>query len=189
VPILPLVIYRWKFAIHRIRKLKDRYPDLVFSIRYEDLATDPDVHFREICGFLGIPYDPDVMTFHRKKSEAESAYADSAELEQIHQSLFNPISTQRINLWQKEMSDRQIRIADLVAGKTAEKAGYRRKYTSFDLGLYLWILPVLVYATIMYRLILFGDHLPYRMRNSLNSALGIFLKVYWKFNRRRVNPL
>jgi hypothetical protein len=88
-----------------------------------------------------------------------------------------------------EMNRHDIRIADLVAGKSAEKAGYKREYSSFNFWLYLRVLPALIYANAMYRLILMGDHLPYRMRNSLNRTLGIFLKVYWKINERKVKPL
>ena len=119
----------------------------------------------------------------------EKAYADSREIAIVHRSLFNPISTDRMDLWKKEMTPREIRVADLVAGKTAEKAGYERRYPSFNLGLYLWVLPTLVYASVMYHLLLLGDHLPYKMRNSLNQALGVFLKLYWKFNKRKVKPL
>jgi len=54
-----------------------------------------------------IPYHPDVFDFYRKKAEAEKAYAASDDLGQIHQSLFNPISTARMNLWQTEMSERR----------------------------------------------------------------------------------
>jgi hypothetical protein len=189
VPIVPLVIYRWKFALRLMLKLKKKNPGLIYTIKYEDLAADPENRFRELCGFLGIDYDPSVMSFYQKKSEVEKAYAGSDDLNLVHKSLFNPISTERMNRWQSEMSPRDIRIADLVAGKTAEKAGYTRQYTKFNPGLYLWILPTLVYARIMYRLILMGDHLPYRMRNSLNRTLGIFLKVYWKINKRKVKPL
>jgi hypothetical protein len=189
VPIVPLVIYRWKFALHQAWKLKKKFPDLVYSIKYEDLAADPEPRFRELCHFVGIDYDPSVMSFYQKKTEVEQAYAGSEEIRQVHQSLFNPISTSRMNLWQTEMSPRAIRIADLVAGKSAEKAGYKRQYTSYNTGLHLWILPTLIYASVMYRLILLGDHLPYRMRNSLNQLLGIFLKVYWKINKRKVKPL
>jgi hypothetical protein len=101
----------------------------------------------------------------------------------------NPISTQRMNLWKTQMSRRDIRIADLVAGKTAEKAGYQREFTSFNPFLYLWILPTLIYGWAMYRLLLLGDYLPYRMRNSVIQFLGIFLKVYWKMNKRKVKAL
>ncbi len=90
----------------------------------------------------------------------EKAYAGSEEIALVHKSLFNPISTSRMNLWKTEMSPRQVRVADLVAGKTAEKAGYERKHPSFNIGLYLWILPTLIYASLMYRMILLGDHLP-----------------------------
>ncbi len=189
VPIVPLVVYRWKFALKRMLKLKKQYPDQIFSIRYEDLVADPEHHFRDICQFLGIPYDPAVLSFYRKKSAVEKAYSDIAEISQVHQSLFNPISTRRTDLWKMEMDPRDIRVADLVAGKMADKAGYKRQYTRGNPGLYLWILPTLIYASVMYRLILLGDRMPYQLRNGLNRFLGIFLKIYWKFNKRKVRPL
>ncbi|MCU0370953.1 MAG: sulfotransferase [Bacteroidales bacterium] len=189
VPIVPLVVYRWKFAYRRMQKVKKKHPDLFYSLKYEDLASDPEKKFREICGFLGLKFDPHVLSFYEKKEEAERAYAGSEEIAIVHKSLFNPISTDRMNLWEKEMTERQIRVADLVAGKTAEKAGYIRKYPRFDLALYLWILPTLIYGSIMYRLLLLGDHLPYKWRNNLNRRLGIFLRIYWKLNKRKVKPL
>jgi hypothetical protein len=134
VPIIPLVVYRWKFAYRRMQKLKKLYPDRIYSLKYEDLATEPENNFEAVCRFLGIDYDPSVMSFYEKKSDVEKAYAGSDDLQQVHQSLFNPISTVRMNLWQTEMSDHDIRIADLVAGKLAEKAGYKRKFPKFNFG-------------------------------------------------------
>jgi len=189
VPVVPLVVFRWKFALKRMWELKKHVPEQIFSIRYEDLVADPEHHFRDICRFIGIPYDPDVLSFYRKKSAIEKAYAGSDEIQQVHQSLFHPISTRRINLWKSEMRAREIRIADLVAGKAAEKAGYERQYTRFNIGLYLWILPTLIYAWVMYQLILLGDRMPHKLRNGLNRFLGIFLKSYWKFHKRKIKPL
>jgi len=189
VPIVPLVVYRWKFALHQAWNLKKQHPDLISSIKYEDLAADPEKHFRELCRFMDIGYDPSVMSFHEKKSEVEKAYTGSTEIGVIHKSLMNPISTQRMNLWKTQMSPRDIRIADLVAGKSAEKAGYKREFSKFSLFLYLWVLPTLIYGWGMYRLLLLGDFLPYRLRNSFIRLLGIFLKFYWKINKRKVKPL
>jgi hypothetical protein len=138
---------------------------------------------------LGLPYDPAVFEFYRKKEEVEKAYLGSEEIMQVHRSLFNPVSKDRLNGWKKEMTPRQVRMADLVAGRSADKAGYVRQYTSRDPLLYLKMLPILTYAGLMYRLILFGDHLPFRMRNGLNRILGVFLKVYWKINKREIKPL
>ncbi|HOX78328.1 MAG TPA: sulfotransferase [Bacteroidales bacterium] len=189
VPVVPLVIYRWKFAYRLMQKLKKQHPGQVYSMKYEDLATDPEKTFRDACAFLELDFDPHVLSFYEKKEEVERSYAGSEEIAIVHKSLFNPISTDRMELWKKQMTPRQIRVADLVAGKTAEKAGYGRQYPSFNIFLYLWILPTLVYASLMYRLIRMGDHLPYKWRNTLNKRLGIFLKLYWKFNKRKVKPL
>jgi hypothetical protein len=189
VPIVPLVVYRWKFAWKRMQKLKKHHPELIYSLRYEDLATDPENTFRDVCRFMDLEFDPAVFNFYEKKEEIEGAYGGSEELKIVHRSLFNPISTDRMNLWKTQLTERQIRVADLVAGKTAEKAGYERQYPGFNLWLYLWILPTLIYGLVMYRLILLGEHLPHSWRNGLNQALGIFLKIYWKFNKRKVKPL
>jgi hypothetical protein len=189
VPIVPLVVYRWKFALKRMWQLKKQNPGLIHPVRYEDLVADPERHFRGICDFLGIPYDPEVLSFYRKKSEVEKAYTGLDEIRLVHQSLFNPISTRRTELWKAEMSAQEIRMADLVAGRAAEKAGYERQYARFNPLLYLWILPLILYGYLMYRLLLLGDSLPYGMRGCLNRFLGIFLKVYWKFNKRKVKPL
>lgn len=189
VPIVPIVIYRWKFALKKMWKLKSEHPDLIYSIRYEDLVADPELHTRRLCEFLRIEFDPSVLSFYEKKDEAQALYKGNQDLSKIHKSLFNPISTEKVNKWQTDMTPRQIKIADLVMGKTAEKAGYNRMYPKFDLLLYLWISPALIYASVMYKLIMLGDHLPYKMRNSLNRFLGIFLKVYWKFNQRKVKPV
>ena len=189
VPVVPIVVYRWKYALKKMWRLKEKNPGLVYSIKYEDLVADPEHHCRLLCNFLNIEFDPSVLSFYQKKSEVEKIYAGEEGISQIHKSLFNPISTERMNKWQTDMTPRQIKVADLVMGNTAEKAGFSRMYPKFNLGLYLWILPSLIYASIMYKLIMLGDYLPYKMRNSLNKTLGIFLKLYWKFNRRKVKPL
>lgn len=189
VPIVPIVIYRWKFALKKMWKLKAEHPGLIYSIRYEDLVAEPEKQTRLLCGFLGIDFDPSVLGFYEKKEEAQAQYAGNQDLSKIHKSLFNPISTEKVDKWKQEMTERQIRIADLVMGKTAEKAGYKRMFPRFNILLYISILPALIYANLMYKMIMLGDHLPYKMRNSLNRFLGIFLKIYWKFNQRKVKPV
>ncbi|HLN52361.1 MAG TPA: sulfotransferase [Lentimicrobium sp.] len=189
VPVVPIVIYRWKYALKKMWHLKEKHPGLIYSLRYEDLVADPELHSRRLYEFLGIEFDPSVLEFYEKKQEAEKAYGTDDTIKQIHKSLFNPISTGRMEKWRTDMTPRQIRVADLVGGRTAEKAGYQRMYKGFNPLLYLWISPALIYASIMYRLIMLGDHLPYKMRNSLNKSLGIFLKLYWKFNQRKVRPI
>lgn len=189
VPIVSLVVYRWKFAWRLAHKLKKQHPGLVYSLRYEDLAANPETEFGKLCGFLGIDFDPSVMNFYEKKAEVEKAYAGSNDINIIHKSLLNPISTQRMNLWKTQMTTKQIRIADIVAGKSGRLAGYKPEYPGFIFSVWVKTLPMQVYGNLMYRMLLLGDHLPYKLRNSLGRFLGIFLKVYWKLNKRKVKPL
>ncbi|MHC1778058.1 MAG: sulfotransferase [Lentimicrobium sp.] len=189
VPIVPLVVYRWKFAWRLADKLKKQQPGLVYSLRYEDLAVNPETEFGKLCNFLGIEFDPSVMKFYEKKQEVEKVYANSNDINVIHKSLLNPISTSRMNLWKTQMTPKQIHIAEIVAGKTGEMAGYKREYPGFNPWLWLQSLPMQAYGYLMYQMLLLGDHLPYSMRNSLGRFLGIFLKVYWSLNKRKVKPL
>jgi len=189
VPIVPLVVYRWKFAYRLVRKLKEKTHGKVYSLRYEDLANDPETEFGKLCDFLGIDFDPAVMKFYEKKSVLEQAYKGSNDISIIHKSLLNPISTSRMNLWKTQMTPKQIRMAEAVAGKTGKLAGYEPQYPGFSFATWLQTLPMQIYGWFMYRLLLLGDHLPYHLRNSLGRFLGIFLKIYWKLNKRKVKSL
>ncbi len=189
VPVVPLVVYRWKFALKKALKLRNKNPGLIYMLRYEDLATNPEPHLRAMCDFLGLPFDASVLSFYKKKDEVEHAYESSGELKTIHRSLLKPISTDSLDRWKEEMTPKQIRMADLVAGKLAEKTGYKREYRGFNLWLYLKISPLLLYANLMYRALLLGNRLPWRWQKPLNQFLGIFLKTYWKFNQRKVQAI
>lgn len=189
VPIVPLVVYRWKFALKLALNLKKKNPGLIYMIRYEDLAENPEPHLREMCDFLNLPFDASVLSFYKMKDVVEQAYGNSEEIKTIHRSLLNPISTDRSNRWKEEMTASQVRLADMVAGKMAEKMGYHREYTRFNLWLSIKTSPLLLYANLMYRALLLGSRLPWRWQQPLNRFLGIFLKTYWKFNQRKVKAL
>ena len=186
VPVVPLVIYRWRFAIQLVRNLKKKFPDSVYSIRYEDLVTDTEKQFKDLCNFLRIEFNQSVLNYYDKKELLKTKYAHSDELLKIHKSLLRPINTGRMDVWKSEMNERDIKVADLVAGKVADSAGYVRKYKKFNLWLFLWILPTLIYGKLMYSMILFGEKLPYKWRNRLQDFLGMFLKAYWKINQKKI---
>ncbi|MBV2245599.1 MAG: sulfotransferase [Lentimicrobium sp.] len=189
VPIVPLVVYRWKFALKLALKLKKKNPECLYMLRYEDLAKNPEPQLRAMCNFLNLPFDASVLSFYEKKAVVEQAYGDSEEIKTIHRSLLKPISTDRLNRWKEEMTAKQIKLADLVAGKMADKVGYQREYPHFNLWLYVKLSPLLLYANLMYRALLLGSRLPWRWQQPLNRFLGIFLKTYWKFNQRKVQAL
>ena len=186
IPLVPLVVFRWKFAYLQFKKLWKRNPDTFYFLRYEDLASNPEEEIKKVYAFLGIEYKQEVFDFYKKEKEMKEAYGNSRELLDIHRSLLNPVNTSRINTWKEKMSDKQIRMADLVAGRTAEECGYERKFKKFNFLTYLQTVPLVVYGKIMYRLMLWGERLPYKIRNGLLEFLGIFLKLYWSLNKNKL---
>ena len=174
VPIVSLVVYKWKYFYKKALEASKKNPDSFFFLRYEDLATEPELYFRKVSDFLGITYLPEVFDFYKMKSKAEETYPTEV-LEKHHQSLFNPINTSRLGLWKKSMSETQVRIADQVAGDYAELAGYSRKYTGFNFRISLLALPGVLYAKFIYLLTNIVDRFPYRLREKILSKGPLLL--------------
>jgi hypothetical protein len=174
VPIVSLVVYKWKYFYKKALEASKKNPDSFFFLRYEDLATEPELYFRKVSDFLGIDYLPEVFDFYKMKSKAEETYPTEV-LEKHHQSLFNPINTSRLGLWKKSMSETQVRIADQVAGDYAELAGYSRKYSGFNFRIALLALPGVLYAKFIYLLTNIVDRFPYRLREKILSKGPLLL--------------
>ncbi len=41
----------------------------IFHIKYEDLVKNPEVWFEKICGFIGVPYEPEAIEYGKKEDE------------------------------------------------------------------------------------------------------------------------
>lgn len=188
LPVVSLVVYKWKYFYKKALQAALKYPDSFYFIRYEDLATDPHLHFRKICEFLGIDYLPEVFDFYKMKEKADEMYPGDI-LQKHHKSLFNPINTSRLGLWKKSMSRRQIRIADQVAGSYAEKAGYERAFTGFSPIIALQALPGVMYARFLYFMTVIIDKFPYRLREKLLSKGPLWLaKTFGRIFSKKNKP-
>lgn len=184
LPVVSLVVYKWKYFYKKALQTSRMHPGSFYFIRYEDLVTHPERHLQKLCDFLAIPFVPEVLDFYKKKGEAEKKYPSEI-LEKHHKSLFNPVNASRIGRWKSSLSERQIRIADLVAGRYAELAGYERKYKGFNVWIGCLALPGVVYARLIYLMTCFVDRLPYRLRGKIltkgplwiaRSLAGLFRK-------------
>lgn len=174
VPVVSLVTYKWKYFYKQALAASRRYPGDFLFLRYEDLATQPERFFAEVCAFLKIDYLPSVFDFYKKKEEVAKTYPTEI-LEKHHKSLYNPINTSRLGLWKKNMTPAQVKVADMVAGKYAGMAGYERQYTNFGIFTCLRALPGLAYARLLYLLTRIIDRFPYRWREKILSKGPLWL--------------
>jgi hypothetical protein len=183
-PSVPLQVGRWKFFVSRFLKLKKRFPDRYYILRYEDLVTDQEKTFRSICGFLGIPFTPAVFEYYQKKDVTLQTYGNPT-WEKFHSNVLKPINTGSMNTWQNEMTPKQVRMADHIAGKYADKLGYARENKKFSLGLYLKALPLLAYNYILLSLMVFGSYLPFKVSQWWFLKSLLLLKTYLFFKGKK----
>lgn len=180
LPIPSMLVKKWKNFVLSFNRAMNNYPDSHRVIRYEDLAADPVNQIRSLCEFAGITFLPEMLEFHEQKEKVEDSKAHQL-VQKYHQSLLHRINTSRIGLWEKQLSQLTIRIADITAGKTAETAGYQRKYKRFRPCIYLLALPGIVYAQVLIHLTRIVDHFPYKWRMKiLNEWPWKIAKVYQK---------
>lgn len=102
----------------------------------------------------------------------------------IHKSLMYPVNTGRMDLWKTQMTDLEVKIADQIAGKTADIMGYSRKTKKFSWSVYMKSLPMAVYGKILFRLMQWGSLLPYRSSRWLSLNLPKLVRFYSRFSEK-----
>lgn len=184
MPNVTLLAYRWKYSFRIIEKAATLYPDRFFKIRYEDIASQPEYHFDSLCRFLCIPEDPSIVNFHTRKKELETAFPPDI-IQRYFSSLMQPIDDRKVGVYKQKLTARQIRIADLVVGKMAEKAGYRRDSTRFSIWDYLWVAPAIAYTQGLYVIGKLVKILPFSWMLWLVNKPSIVVGIYtWLFGSK-----
>ena len=113
---LTIAIERWDMDNSAVADAVSRGEALL--LRYEDLTASPEAAFRMVFSYLGLPWDPDVLT------SGKSAYTDAkrmfrARLDQVAQ----PI-VQRTDRWRQVLDDREAAEVTARTADTASRIGY-----------------------------------------------------------------
>jgi hypothetical protein len=109
----------WARGIRAGEHAQREHPDAVLTVRYEDLARDPEREVPRICEFLGLAYEHEMLALER---------ADPAKIvpDQVSwfPTLFEGINTQAVGRWRSEMSPRDQRVFGALAGAELGRLGY-----------------------------------------------------------------
>lgn len=140
----PIIVHRWRKSLNINFKLQKKYPDRFYYLRYEDLVEDPEKYFGEMCDFLKIPREKQIFDFHKYKEKFLQHYSDD-DLNLYHSKLFKPISNKNVGDWKKKLTAEQVAIAELIAGNTAQKAGYKKSLKRIPIKTWLKVQPILLY--------------------------------------------
>jgi len=143
----------WNYKIHRIEKSFEKLPDhRKLIIRYEDLLKAPQETVHNICNFIGISFEPEMMNYHK----TSQYYVGKHHSELIFQS----IDSSNMYKWKNNLTDTEIRIYETLAGNNLRKHNYlltKKESAIFD------------YPRIIYRIL---SGIPYRIYNVILIKLS-----------------
>jgi hypothetical protein len=106
------------------------------EIRYEDLVVNPEVTLRQVCQFIGLPWDSSVLRYYEKfdnhlaefgrggRSGDQIAQDDASGRLRPNHLLTRPPQTHRIAVWRREMSPEDAAMFDDYAGEALREYGY-----------------------------------------------------------------
>ena len=88
------------------------------EVRYEDLVAEPERFLREVCTFLGLGFEPEMLEYHR--------CVDASTLED-HPRLAQP-PTVHVRDWREQMAPKEVERFEAIAGALLDELGYERAY-------------------------------------------------------------
>jgi len=183
-PVLTLQVARWRYVTRRFIRYHREDPGHFLLIRYEDFVRDPEGGLMEFTTFLRIPYEPSALDFHRDADGLRNTFSVRT-VEKFHRSLLSPVNTDKIGLWQKEMTPAEIRKADLIAGKTGTAMGYTQNKPGFHSWLWLSTRGMVAYGWLLFSLMRLSPFVPYGVARWLSGGIVKLVRIHTILQRKR----
>ena len=160
--------YRWKYYNANILKNKNLYPSSFYHIRYENLVQNPEEEIKKITSFLNVSFAEELLN----NSKRAKFYDENKLLiTKHHEQLLKPISTQKINVWEKRLKDSEVKTAEFVTGKFAEQFGYKRKFKKTSILLFFTCFVGVIKGWLFFPLYRFFYFLPIKFRKKTVDIL------------------
>ena len=172
----------WRISIKSIEHYSKKFPGRFYTVKYEDLVANPGKSLKGICGFLGIPFSEEMLSYLDHKNDfTDVVFISDAYLQRYHTSILEPVNTDKIGQWKTRLSKKQVKIAERIAGKYMDVYGYERLSPKPGIHSYFYIIPgVLYYFTQNFIKIAF-IFLPMKLKLKMVRDLQFYLTKSWNF--------
>jgi hypothetical protein len=97
--------------------------DQTLTVRYESLTARPREVLQEICQFLEVEFEPDMLEFYRNQANVARDTAEG----QYHRLLTQPATTERVGRYRSVFSPSQIALIESCLGDGMSQLGYPRR--------------------------------------------------------------
>jgi len=122
---------RWRASVREGRRWQQRGITPYLEVKYEDLVRTPKAVCSGICDFLGIPFDPALLSFDHVEREWKPA--KPGEGEKRH---YQGFEQQRVDKWKKHLQPAEVKLIEDRCAEGMEWFGYERTSPSVDLATY-----------------------------------------------------
>ena len=122
---VPKLARDWAWKVTLLRKVGACLGGDYLEVRYEDLVRAPEAALREICSFLGEPYEPEMLGY----SESAEGVVPAESL-RWHRNSVRPPDPAKLGEWRTKLSLGEQAIVDELAGPALELFGYPRAQVS-----------------------------------------------------------
>ncbi len=132
---------RWKRRVKKGRRQGGKVEHYM-EVRYESLIADPEPELRRICEFVGLDFDPAMLSYHERAGERlgeidrdlEAGQENAEERERplfkasdrldFHKLTKEPPRADRVAQWREQMPAADLAEFERVAGDLLEELGY-----------------------------------------------------------------
>ena len=163
---------RWCLYNRVILKHQKRHPGVFHRVHFEELIREPGKVMQELCAFLGVDYDPDMLHY---RDGLEGNFKDPG-FSALHQSLQNPFDPSKIGAWKGVLPQRTIIRCEVLGGHLPEALVYPpgqdvSAFRRFMIHLFYYPLFLLGQSRFLVK------NLFYRSRSVMRMAYGILMKT------------
>lgn len=121
---LPDAALNWRSRVLRGRRAGLALgPTRYREVRYEDLVEQPETVIGDLCPFLGLEYEDDMLRYHERAEAVLAGMGDAGR--EAFENVARPL-TQGLRDWRTELSADDLALFDVLAGDVLAELGYER---------------------------------------------------------------
>jgi hypothetical protein len=116
----------WSRAVELDRQLsKSPLNERILRVLYEDLVLHPEPTLRRICAFIDARFEDQMLLWQARVDNAIPLRE-----KRFHSSLGKDMNPSDVSRWKREMTSREIFVAEALIGTQLSHLGYERRFRS-----------------------------------------------------------
>lgn len=169
---LGYLAYGWLIFNQKIDEIKHQRPNKFYTLRYEDLVETPEKITKEICQFLGLTFQENMITIDKSIKKLP------INLPKNHRNLLQPINTSQVGKFSKILSQKNLELMDYICGDFAKRYNYYRTTQIVKPSFLLKLLWYKIRFVQFYTIIKTYYLMPFFVRDVIRTASNFIYKFF-----------